>query len=180
MCEYEPMSMFCGLPVIVATLPIFEAVATASKNGSGCRRILLVRTKTKGTITKQTMSFTRNADRIPEVKITAGRNARGCRCFSTASVVHSKKPERCRLPTISIMENSRTIVGKSIRRRASRGGHEPECDHPYRANDGRRWTINFQPRKFSNRKHQVTGTENHISREDIGVIQVCRRTGKHF
>ena len=29
------MSMFCGLPVIVATLPMFEAVATASRYGSG-------------------------------------------------------------------------------------------------------------------------------------------------
>src|SRR5437588_300922 len=29
--EKEPISMFCGLPVMVATLPIFEAVATASR-----------------------------------------------------------------------------------------------------------------------------------------------------
>src|SRR5207237_9034728 len=29
--ENDPISMFCGLPVIVATLPIFDAVATASR-----------------------------------------------------------------------------------------------------------------------------------------------------
>ena len=29
MPESEPISMFCGLPVIVATLPMFDAVATA-------------------------------------------------------------------------------------------------------------------------------------------------------
>src|SRR5438874_12478913 len=29
--ENDPISMFCGLPVIVATLPMFDAVATASR-----------------------------------------------------------------------------------------------------------------------------------------------------
>jgi hypothetical protein len=29
--DNEPISMFCGLPVIVATLPVFEAVATATR-----------------------------------------------------------------------------------------------------------------------------------------------------
>src|SRR6478609_1574060 len=33
-----PISMFCGLPVIVATLPMFEPVASASSTGSGLRR----------------------------------------------------------------------------------------------------------------------------------------------
>ena len=29
--DSDPISMFCGLPVIVATLPMFEAVATATR-----------------------------------------------------------------------------------------------------------------------------------------------------
>ena len=31
MPDSEPISMFCGLPVIVAALPMFDAVATATR-----------------------------------------------------------------------------------------------------------------------------------------------------
>ena len=31
MCESEPMMMFCGFPVIVATEPTFEAVARPTR-----------------------------------------------------------------------------------------------------------------------------------------------------
>src|SRR5215472_18737764 len=110
MCEYEPISMFCGFPVIVATLPMFEAVATANRNGKAGNCNRRVSFNTNGTMTRQTMSLTKKADKSPDVKITAGRNHFGGRCLRTAWVVHSKKPARCKLPTISIMENNNTIV----------------------------------------------------------------------
>src|SRR5437667_11895650 len=82
------------------------------------RRVMF---KTNGTMTRQTMSFTKNAEKIPDVKITAGKNRAGLNRRSTTSAIHSKKPTRCRLPTISIIENSRTIVEKSMKCRACAG-----------------------------------------------------------
>src|SRR5437868_2043573 len=70
--ENEPMSMFCGLPVMLATLPIFEAVATARRYGSGLMPIRRVSASTIGTMTRQMMSLTKNADSTPLVKMTVG------------------------------------------------------------------------------------------------------------
>ena len=71
--DSEPISMFCGLPVIVATLPMFDAVATASTirapAAAPSRRAMC---STNGVITRQTMSFTRNAESRPLVKMTVG------------------------------------------------------------------------------------------------------------
>src|SRR6266576_261598 len=82
------------------------------------RRVMF---KTNGTITRHTMSFTKNAEKIPDVKITAGKNRAGLNRRSTTSAIHSKKPTRCRLPTISIIENNRTMVEKSMKCRACAG-----------------------------------------------------------
>ena len=64
------MSMFCGFPVIVAVLPMFEAVATASRWGMGGNPRRCATCSTNGVITRQTMSLTRNAESRPLVKIT--------------------------------------------------------------------------------------------------------------
>ena len=82
------------------------------------RRVMF---KTNGTMTRHTMSFTKNAEKMPDVKITAGNNRAGLKRRSTTSAIHSKKPTRCRLPTISIIENSRTMVEKSMKCRACAG-----------------------------------------------------------
>jgi len=74
------MSMFCGFPVIVATLPIFDAVATANRYGNGSSRSLRLMLSTNGTITRQTISFTKNAESAPDVNTTAGnRRERACK-----------------------------------------------------------------------------------------------------
>ncbi len=64
--------MFCGLPVIVATLPMFDAVATAITYGSTGRRRRRARWIANGVITRQTTSLTRNADSSPLLKTTVG------------------------------------------------------------------------------------------------------------
>ena len=94
MPENEPISMFCGFPVILATLPIFDAVATANRYGNGSSRSLRVIFSTNGTITRQTISFTKNAESTPDVKTTAGRRCDGVSRRSTISAVHSKNPTR--------------------------------------------------------------------------------------
>jgi len=94
MLENEPINMFWGFPVMLATLPIFEAVATASRYGSGLNPNLRVIFKTNGTITRHTMSFTKSAESTPEVKTTAGNSRDGFKLRSTISAFHSKNPTR--------------------------------------------------------------------------------------
>ena len=55
-----------GLPVIVATEPIFEAVARPTKYGIGRRFSRWQRWSTSGVKATQTTSLTRNAERTPE------------------------------------------------------------------------------------------------------------------
>jgi len=64
--------MFCGLPVIVAVLPILDAVATARRYGTGLTPMRRVAVSTKGTITRQMMSLTKNAESNPLRRITVG------------------------------------------------------------------------------------------------------------
>ena len=72
MPEKDPIRMFCGLPVIVAVLPTFDAVATARRYGTGLTPIRRVAFSTKGTMTRQMMSLTKNAESNPIRKITVG------------------------------------------------------------------------------------------------------------
>ena len=116
------MSMFWGLPVMVATLPILDEVATASRNGKAGSRSLWVRVRTKGTITRHTMSFTKKAESTPQVRMTAGSSISGLTCRRTSSAFHSKNPESRSAPTTSIMANSSTMVLKSTSRSAPPAG----------------------------------------------------------
>ena len=88
------MSMFCGLPVMLATLPMLDPVATASRYASGDRPMRRVMCSTNGTITRQMMSFTKNAESTPLVKITAGSRCRAPSRSIATSATASKKPNQ--------------------------------------------------------------------------------------
>ena len=77
MCESEPMMMFCGLPVIVATEPMFEAVARPTRYGIGGRFRRWQRWSTSGVRATQTTSLTRNAERTPERAIVTASRVNG-------------------------------------------------------------------------------------------------------
>ena len=49
---------------------------------------------TKGTITRHTMSFTKNAENTPLANTTAGNRCAGFRRRRTNSTLHSKNPTR--------------------------------------------------------------------------------------
>jgi len=74
------------------------------------------------------MSLTRNAERIPLTKITPGKSWPGLRCSMATPVIHSKKPDRCRLATISIIEKSSTRVVKSTLSMACLGVSTPQTN----------------------------------------------------
>src|SRR2546427_4945490 len=140
------------------------------------RRVMF---KTNGTMTRQTMSFTKNAEKIPDVKITAGNNRAGLKRRSTTSAIHSKKPTRCRLPTISIIENSRTIVEKSMKCRGLCRRDNASCDHSNRTNDGGARAINFESWEFAESENQVTGEKNDVCGDDTSVRERSRRNLGH-
>jgi len=89
--------MFCGLPVIVATLPRLLAVARAIRYGTGRSPRLPTIWMTSGVSTRQTTSFTKNADRTPAEAITATSRPSGLRARPIAqAVTRPKNPERSR------------------------------------------------------------------------------------
>jgi len=111
------MMMFCGLPVIVATLPIFDAVATASRYGMGWRLTAVTSSSTSGVITKQIVSFTKKAESVPDASAMATSSASGRRtCVAIQSVTRRKKPQTRRLATTIIMPSKSVMVSKSIAR----------------------------------------------------------------
>ena len=111
------MIMFCGLPVIVATLPTLEASGMASKYGIGSRFKRLTRSSTSGVMTRQMASLTRKAENEPATTTIASNKTTGWWARVTTQLFTSrKKPERRRLATTIIMPSSSVIVSKSIAR----------------------------------------------------------------
>src|ERR1700747_3723624 len=88
--ESDPINMFCGLPVMVAALPMFEAVARANKYGTAGLERRLHTCKINGAMKRHTTSLTRKADKIPLVKMTLGNKCRGATWSITRLVIHSK------------------------------------------------------------------------------------------
>ena len=70
--------MFCGLPVIVATLPMFEPVASASSRGTGERRRRAT-SMTIGVNTRQIVSLTNSAESTPAAATTTANEQRRVR-----------------------------------------------------------------------------------------------------
>ena len=173
----RPISMFCGFPVMVATLPTFDHVATARRYGSGAESARDA--STKGTITRHTISFTKNAESTPDVNITAGNSRDGFNRRSTISTFHSKNPTRCSVPTISIIENSSTSVGKSMKWSGFGRLHNVERHHADRADDGCARTVNLQSGKFSQRKNQIARAKDYVGGQSSNIRNCCRREMSH-
>ena len=107
--------MFCGLPVIVAVEPTFDAIATASRYGTGLRPRPSVSSSTSGAITRQIASFTRKAENTPDTATMAASSSSGrCTRRITQALTSAKKPEMRRLATTIIMPSSSVMVPRSI------------------------------------------------------------------
>ena len=106
--------MFCGLPVIVAVEPTFDAIATASRYGTGLRPRASVSSITSGAMTRQIASFTRKAENTPDSATIAASNTTGRWMWrATQAFTKAKKPEMRRLATTIIMPSSSVIVPTS-------------------------------------------------------------------
>ena len=85
MPEKLPTSMFCGLPVSVATLPTLAAVASAIRYGTGGRRSRRARSSTMGAITRHTTSLTKSADSTPAAAMIKASRPTGVWARRTAA-----------------------------------------------------------------------------------------------
>ena len=122
-------------------------------------------------MTRQTTSFTRNADRMPLVNTTPGSSCRGLRCSITRWATPSKNPERCRLATISIMEKSRTSVAKSMLSMAVCRCEHSEDEHAYRPDHRHRGTVDLRARQTSDGEDQVARQEDEPGNDNVKVRQ---------
>jgi hypothetical protein len=113
MRDTAPTIMFCGLPVIVATLPTLEAMATASRYGTGLRFSGRVISITSGVITTHTASLTRKAENAPAVIAVVTSKMKGeWACTSAHRVASRKKPESRKCATTIIMPRRSASVSR--------------------------------------------------------------------
>ena len=110
-----PISMFCGLPVSVATDPALDEKASPSKYGSAGRAAASTRATTSGVHITQTVSFTSSAESVPATSTSTARSARGpCARRSATQAIQRKIPARAITLVITIMPSSRTSVSHEI------------------------------------------------------------------
>ena len=129
--------MFCGLPVMVAALPIFDAVATASRYGTGFRRNVSVISRTSGVSTRHIVSLTKKAENNPRhADYRDQQQDRAARMFHHALRHQAKKPESCRLATTIIIPNSKMMVSKLMALRFTQR-ERIRPDHQTGADNGR-------------------------------------------
>ena len=112
--------MFCGLPVKVAALPAFEAIATARRYGTGLRRKAPATSMTRGAITRQIASLTRKAEKNP-VTMTIAAKSTGAEWARRRAkwAASSKKPETRNWLTIIIMPSKSVMASRSMALSAS-------------------------------------------------------------
>jgi hypothetical protein len=114
------------LPTIVATLPTFAPIATASRNGTGSRPIASAASITSGVRSRQTVSFTNSAESAPDSPTTSTSSVRGaCDQRRACPPSHRKKPASRRWAITIIIPNRSARVWKSIAAIASRGVRTP-------------------------------------------------------
>src|SRR5262249_21410921 len=113
--DTDPISMFCGLPVTVAALPMLDAVASARRYGSGrCRRASAT-SMTTGVNTRQIVSWRKSADSPPVTKTSASSTITGCVVRPlTRRTSAARPPASLRCATRTIMPKRSTSVRKLI------------------------------------------------------------------
>lgn len=71
------MKMFCGLPVMVPVEPMFAAVASPIRCGTGSNRSRRAKCSTRGVSVRHTMSLMRKADSMPDSRIVTASKPSG-------------------------------------------------------------------------------------------------------
>ena len=151
-----PTSMFCGLPVIVATLPMLDPMATASSNGSGDSPRSAATSSTMGVNIRHTVSLTNIADSTPAATVMATTSARGLLDVS-GDQPRGRAEERRHLQMGDEhhhpeQQDERPVVD------GARGLLEPQAadgDHQDRADDGGAGAVDAEDRHAAQREDRV-------------------------
>ena len=94
------------------------------------------------------------------------------------SAIRSKKPAMRRLATTSIIENSSTIVAKSIELQRLLRADDAEGDHQDRADDGRAGPVDFHPRKLAEGEDEIAAEEDQVGGKNSRVRHSCCGYGR--
>ncbi len=120
------MSMFCGLPVMVAVPPMLEAMASAKRKGTGFRPLARQWAMRRGVSTSTTASLTRKALATPVNATTTTSNCRADWARPrNSSARASVYPSCCSPAMMIIMPSSSAMVSQSMADTASRGVKTP-------------------------------------------------------
>ena len=119
-----------------------------------------VRVRTIGTITRQMISFTKNADRTPVVKMTAGS-----RCLEPNREIEEERDriEGAGQPEITDDQHHREKQNDGREIHGANGFSaidDAERHHEHCADDRRSGTIDLRARKFAKREYHIAGQEN--------------------
>jgi len=110
-----PMSIFCGLPVIVIKLPVLAAKISAIRKGIGLSWPFLHKLIINGVIKRTTASFTKKALVIPVNSVMVMSNLKGVRAIRIVwEATKAKKPSNCRVAMMIIIPSSNPMVLKSM------------------------------------------------------------------
>jgi hypothetical protein len=114
--ESEPTMMFCGLPLTVATEPMFMAAASASRLGSGRTRYAREASTTNGVSMMAIVSLRKTAESAPDPKTSATRKAKGLAAKRTSlAMTAAKNPlwASCALRTMTPKRNTRVTASSA-------------------------------------------------------------------
>ncbi len=103
--------MFCGLPVMVAALPMLLAVARPSSSGMGSTSAISAASIIRGVSARHTTSLMKNAARRPDAATVIASMPKPDRARpSKARATNANAPDRRRFATTIIIPSSRAIV----------------------------------------------------------------------
>ena len=128
---------------------------------------------TNGTITRQTMSFTKNAENRPQANTTAGNRCSGFQPPQDKLHVPLEESHQVKIAHDQHHRKEQHDGGKINEMQGLAGGHDPECHHGDGADNRRPGAVNLEPRELPQSKYEVTGDEN-----GIGGDQGRRRAGR--
>jgi len=127
MPERIAMNAFCGLPTSVATLPMFAAIATATRYGTGFTRSARVLRTTTGVTSSAIVSFRTSAERKAVAIMSHARKEAWL--FARVAMrdeTRSKKPHTSRPETRTIIPTSNRITSTLMAVIASSGVRTPK------------------------------------------------------
>ena len=161
--------MFCGLPVIVAALPMLLAVARPSSSGMGSTSAISAASIIRGVSARHTTSLMKNAARRPDAATVIASIPKPDRARPSKACATIR--ERAGQAQIRHHDHHPEQQGDSVKvDGANGGGFAKRARHNHRdcARQRSAGAIDPQPRNFAQGDHRVGQGENDEGQEVAG------------